>query len=169
MIYGITGFGLSKTLNCPPYEASQYIDAFYARYPRVRAYYDELLADARETGYVETYFGRKRKIEGINDANKMQRSIADREAMNMPIQGTAADMIKLAMIGIDAKIREKNLQGSMILQIHDELVFDVPKDEEEIFQILIRSVMEEILVHGRQYVFPDAVTESKDRHINPST
>ncbi len=168
VIYGITGFGLSKTLGCPPYEASQYIDAFYARYPRVRAYYDELLADARETGYVETYFGRQRKIEWINDANKLQRSIAEREAMNMPIQGTAADMIKLAMIGIDAKIREKNLHGSMILQVHDELVFDVPKDEEGIFRILIREVMESILVHGRQYIYPDAVTESKDMHINSS-
>ena len=169
VIYGITGFGLSKTLGCPPYEASQYIDAFYARYPRVRAYYDELLADARETGYVETYFGRQRKIEWINDANKMQRSIAEREAMNMPIQWTAADMIKLAMIGIDAKIREKNLRGSMILQVHDELVFDVAKDEEEIFKTLIREVMEEVLVHGRQYILPDAVTESKDIHINSST
>lgn len=86
VIYGITGFGLSKTLGCSPWEATQYIDAFYARYPRVRAYYDELLADARDTGYVETYFDRRRVIQGINDANKMQRSIAEREAMNMPIQ-----------------------------------------------------------------------------------
>lgn len=168
VIYGITGFGLSKTLGCSPYEATEYINAFYARYPRVRAYYDELLADARETGYVETYFGRRRVIAWINDANKMQRAIAEREAMNMPIQWTAADMIKIAMIGIDAKIREKNLHGSMILQVHDELVFDVPRDEGEIFESLIRTVMEEILVHGRQYVFPDALTESKDTHINPS-
>ncbi len=86
VIYGITGFGLSKTLGCTPYDATEYINAFYARYPRVRAYYDELLADAREVGYVETYYGRRRKIEGINDANRMQRSIAEREAMNMPIQ-----------------------------------------------------------------------------------
>ncbi len=169
VIYGITGFGLSKTLGCSPWEATQYIDAFYARYPRVRAYYDDLIADARETGYVETYFGRRRVIQGINDANKMQRSIAEREAMNMPIQWTAADMIKLAMIGIDANIREKNLRGSMILQVHDELVFDVPQEEGEVFQSLIREVMEGVLIHGRQYVNPRAVTESKNTHINAST
>ncbi|MDD2693366.1 MAG: DNA polymerase [Candidatus Gracilibacteria bacterium] len=165
VIYGITGFGLSKTLGCSPFEANQYIEAFYARYPRVRAYYDELLADAREVGYVETYFGRRRKIESINDANKMQRSIAEREAMNMPIQGTAADMIKLAMIGIDAKIREKNLRGSMILQVHDELVFDVPREEEEIFTELIRETMENVLIHGRQYVISNALTESKNTQV----
>ena len=169
VIYGITGFGLSKTLGCSPWEATQYIDAFYARYPRVRAYYDELLADARDTGYVETYFDRRRVIQGINDANKMQRSIAEREAMNMPIQWTAADMIKLAMIGIDANIRERNLRGSMILQVHDELVFDVPQDEAEVFQSLIREVMEGVLIHGRQYVDPSVLTESKDSHINAST
>lgn len=165
VIYGITGFGLSKTLGCSPFEANQYIEAFYARYPRVRAYYDELLADAREVGYVETYFGRRRKTESINDANKMQRAIAEREAMNMPIQGTAADMIKLAMIGIDAKIREKNLHGSMILQVHDELVFDVPREEEEIFTELIRETMENVLIHGRQYVISDALTESKNTQV----
>lgn len=168
VIYGITGFGLSKTLNCSPFEANQYIEAFYARYPRVRAYYDELLADAREVGYVETYFGRRRRIDGINDANKMQRAIAEREAMNMPIQGTAADMIKLAMIGIDAKIREKNLRGSMILQVHDELVFDVPQDEEHIFTELIRETMENVLIHGRQYVISDAITESKNTQVSLS-
>ena len=168
VIYGITGFGLSKTLGCSPFEANQYIEAFYARYPRVRAYYDELLADAREVGYVETYFGRRRRIDGINDANKMQRAIAEREAMNMPIQGTAADMIKLAMIGIDAKIREKNLRGSMILQVHDELVFDVPQDEEEIFTELIREAMENVLIHGRQYVTSDALTESKNTQVSLS-
>ena len=168
VIYGITGFGLSKTLGCSPFEANQYIEAFYARYPRVRAYYDELLADAHEVGYVETYFGRRRKIESINDANKMQRAIAEREAMNMPIQGTAADMIKLAMIGIDAKSREKNLRGSMILQVHDELVFDVPREEEEIFTELIRETMENVLIHGRQYVISDALTESKNTQVSLS-
>jgi DNA polymerase-1 len=112
----------------------------------VRAYYDELLANARETGYVETYYGRRRRIDGINDANKTLRSIAEREAMNMPIQGTAADMIKLAMISLDAKIRENNLRGKMILQVHDELVFDVPQDEEMVFTEMIREVMETVLV-----------------------
>ena len=168
VIYGITGFGLSKTLGCTPWEANQYIDAFYARYPWVRAYYDQLLADAREVWYVETYFGRRRTIEGINDANKMQRSIAEREAMNMPIQWTAADMIKMAMIGIDARIREKNLRGSMILQVHDELVFDIALSEQDAFEWIIQEVMESVLLHGRQYVLADALTESKNTHIHPS-
>lgn len=107
VIYGITGFGLAKTLECNTWEAQKYVDAFYEKYPGVRTYYDTLLEDARKTGYVETYFGRRRYIAGINDANKTMRSIAEREAMNMPVQGTAADMIKIAMVEIDAKIRSR--------------------------------------------------------------
>jgi len=107
VIYGITGFGLAKTLDCNTWEAQKYVDAFYEKYPGVRIYYDELLENARKNGYVETYFGRRRYIPGVNDANKTMRSIAEREAMNMPVQGTAADMIKIAMIELDAKIRDK--------------------------------------------------------------
>ncbi len=145
VIYGITGFGLAKTLDCSTWEAQQYVDAFYARYPGVRTYYDALLENARRDGYVETYFGRRRYIPGVNDANKTIRSIAEREAMNMPIQGTAADMIKIAMVELDAKIREKWLLGSMILQVHDELVFDIPPSEKQEFEILVREVMEGVL------------------------
>jgi DNA polymerase-1 len=151
VIYGITGFGLSKTLGCSPYEANQYIDAFYTKYPKVREYYDILLENARKTGYVETYFGRRRYIHSINDANKTIRSIAEREAMNMPVQGTAADMIKLAMVELDAKIREKQLHGSMILQVHDELVFDIPENEQEIFEKLVREVMEGVLIKNSKF------------------
>jgi DNA polymerase I len=104
VIYGITGFGLAKTLDCSVTEAQQYVDAFYTRYPGVRTYYDTLLADARLNGYVETYHGRRRYIPGVNDANKTMRSIAEREAMNMPVQGTAADMIKIAMLDLDRRI-----------------------------------------------------------------
>ena len=107
MIYGITGFGLSKTLGTNPWEADVYIKAFYALYPLVQKYYDSLLEDARKNGYTETYFGRRRIIRGINDANKTIRSISEREAINMPIQGTAADMIKYAMIEIDRAIKMK--------------------------------------------------------------
>ena len=110
VIYGITGFGLAKTLDCSPWEAQQYVEAFYTKYPGVRTYYDTLLADARANGYVETYFGRKRYIPGVNDANKTMRAIAEREAMNMPVQGTAADIIKIAMVELDAKIRNMNLE-----------------------------------------------------------
>lgn len=104
VIYGITGYGLAKTLDCSVTEAQQYVDAFYIRYPGVRTYYDTLLENARRDGYVETYFGRRRYIPGVNDANRTMRSIAEREVMNMPIQGTAADMIKIAMIELDRHI-----------------------------------------------------------------
>lgn len=142
VIYGITGFGLAKTLDCNTWEAQKYVDAFYEKYPGVRIYYDELLENARKNGYVETYFGRRRYIPGVNDANKTMRSIAEREAMNMPVQGTAADMIKIAMIELDTKIREKQLVGKMILQVHDELVFDIPLSEKEIFEKMVRETME---------------------------
>lgn len=142
VIYGITGFGLAKTLDCSVTEAQQYVDAFYIRYPGVRIYYDTLLENARANGYVETYFGRRRYIPSVNDANKTIRSIAEREAMNMPIQGTAADMIKIAMIELDSRIAEKGLIGRMILQVHDELVFDIPVHEKEIFEVMVREVME---------------------------
>lgn len=145
VIYGITGFWLAKTLDCSIHDAQRYVDAFYEKYPKVREYYDLLLENARRDGYVETYFGRRRHIRGINDANKTIRSIAEREAMNMPIQGTAADMIKIAMIELDAKIRNKWLSGKMILQVHDELVFDIPVDEKEVFEKMVREVMEGVL------------------------
>ena len=142
VIYGITGFWLAKTLECNTWEAQKYVDAFYEKYPWVRKYYDTLLENARKDGYVETYFGRRRYIPWVNDANKTMRSIAEREAMNMPVQWTAADMIKIAMIQIDAIIRERWLKGSMILQVHDELVFDIPVSERETFEELVREVME---------------------------
>ena len=109
VIYGITGFGLAKTLECSPWEAQKYVDAFYEKYPGVKNFYDKLLEDGRKNGFVETFFGRKRFVPALNDANKTMRSIAEREAMNMPIQGTAADILKLAMIDISQKISEKNL------------------------------------------------------------
>jgi DNA polymerase I len=145
VIYGITGFWLAKTLDCSIHDAQRYVDAFYTKYPKVREYYDLLLENARWDGYVETYYWRRRYIRGIGDANKTIRSIAEREAMNMPIQGTAADMIKIAMIELDAKIRNKWLSGKMILQVHDELVFDIPVDEKEIFENMVREVMEGVL------------------------
>ncbi len=147
VIYGITGFGLAKTLEVGPWEAQKYIDAFYEKYPRVRTYYDDLLVNARERGYVETFFGRRRYIPGVNDANKTLRSMAEREAMNMPIQGTAADIIKIAMIDIFAKIRNDALPGKMLLQVHDELVFEVKDSDVANFCDVIQEIMEGILVN----------------------
>lgn len=152
VIYGITGFWLAKTLECNTWEAQKYVDAFYEKYPGVRIYYDNLLENARKNGYVETYFGRRRYIPGVNDANKTMRSIAEREAMNMPVQWTAADMIKIAMIDLDTNIREKWLNGSMILQVHDELVFDIPPSEKEVFEKMVREVMEGVLRNSGEFL-----------------
>jgi DNA polymerase I len=165
VIYGITGFGLAKTLDCSPWEAQQYVEAFYTKYPGVRTYYDTLLADARMNGYVETYFGRKRYIPGVNDANKTMRAIAEREAMNMPVQGTAADIIKIAMVELDAHIRDKRLHGSMILQVHDELVFDIPVSEKDIWEKLVREVMEGVM---NNYQLPITNTEQQ-KQVPPIT
>lgn len=145
VIYGITGFGLAKSLGTNPKEANEYIENFFREYPWVRKYYDTILGKARENGYVETYFWRKRFIRTINDANRMIRTSAEREAINMPIQGTAADVLKYAMIEIDSAIRDQNLSGKMLLQVHDELVFEIPKSEESIFLELVREKMEHVL------------------------
>jgi len=145
VIYGITGFWLAKTLDCSPWEAQEYINAFYVKYPGVRVYYDRLLEDARKYGYVETYFGRRRYIPWVNDANKTLRAMAEREAMNMPIQGTAADIIKVSMVDLDANIRNMSLKWHMILQVHDELVFDIPLSEKEVFEKIVRETMEGVL------------------------
>lgn len=155
VIYGITGFWLSKTLECSPWEANKYIESFYAKYPHVKEYYEEILENARASGYVETFFGRKRFTAGINDANKTLRQVAEREAMNMPIQWTAADILKLAMIELDRRITEEKLLGKMILQIHDELVFDVPIAEKEIFEKLIKEVMEDIMTIQKIRIIPE--------------
>ena len=152
VIYGITGFGLAKTLGAAPWEASQYIEAFYLRYPGVKKYYETILEEGRTLWYVETAFGRRRYIPWLTDANKMVRSAWEREAINMPIQWTAADMLKLAMLDIDAKVRTNKLHGSMILQVHDELVFDIPKDETTTWEKIVRESMEEILkIHTPKY------------------
>ncbi len=160
VIYGITGFGLSKTLGVPPHEATNYIHAFYEKYPWVRMYYDAILEEARKNGYVETAFGRRRSIPGVNDANKTIRSISEREAVNMPIQWTAADMIKLAMCDIDERIRDEYLDGKMILQVHDELVFDVPKSEEGIFRKIIQECMEGVLKKHEKKIISEYSTLS---------
>ncbi len=150
VIYGITWFWLAKTLNCNTWEAQKYVDTFYDTYPWVRSYYDTILENARIHTYVETYFGRRRYISGINDANKTLRGIAEREAINMPVQWTAADIIKIAMVELATKIRDRWLIGKMILQVHDELVFDIPISEKEIFETMVREVMEWVLEHSNK-------------------
>ncbi|MDD3793578.1 MAG: DNA polymerase [Candidatus Gracilibacteria bacterium] len=145
VIYGISSFGLSKMIGIPMGDAKTYINKFFESYPKVRIYLDNIIKDCEINKYVETYFGRKRYINGINDLNKIIKSAAEREATNMPIQGTSADIIKLAMIETQSFIEKNNLKSLMIMQVHDELVFDIFPGEEEIFEKEIPTIMENIL------------------------
>ncbi len=130
IIYGISAFGLSQRLAIPRTEAANTIDAYFREYPAIREFMDRTVNEAREAGYVETVSGRRRYFPDLNSGNQGLRGNAERAAINTPIQGTAADMIKLAMIRIDALLREKPYQTKMLLQVHDELVFDLALDEQ---------------------------------------
>lgn len=131
IIYGISAFGLSQRLAIPRTEAANIIDAYFREYPAIREFMDRTIHEARENGYVETVSGRRRHFPDLNSGNQNLRGNAERAAINTPIQGTAADMIKLAMIRIDALLRETPYRSKMLLQVHDELVFDLALDEKE--------------------------------------
>ena len=142
IIYGLSPFGLAQQLSIENREAAQFINAYFARYSGVKQYLDDILADTRATGVAKTLFGRIRPITEINSAQFQLRNFAERTALNSPLQGTAADFIKLAMISIDRRLTEENLQAKMILQVHDELVFEVPKNEIAAVSKLVREEME---------------------------
>lgn len=145
IIYGISAFGLSQRLGIGRSEAAQLIEQYFATYPRIKAYMTEIVDSAREKGYVETLLGRRRYIRDIHSANATVRGFAERNAINAPIQGTAADMIKLAMIRIHAEMRQRKLKSRMILQVHDELVFDAHLDELEELKQLVEDGMKNAL------------------------
>lgn len=144
VIYGISWFGLSKSMNISPSEANIYIEKFYEKYFQVRNYYNEVLEKSRKTWFVETFFWRRRFINGLNDANRIIRWQAEREAINMPIQWTAADVIKIAMINFSKFLESWNYKSKMIMQVHDELVFEVHKDELGLMKNKIREIMENV-------------------------
>ncbi len=146
VIYGISPFGLSKMIWISQADAKVYIDKFYEKYPKVGEYFAKIIAECEATGYVETWFGRKRYIAGINDKNMIIKKAAQREAMNMPIQWTSADIIKLAMIKVHEYFQLNNLKSRMIMQVHDELVFNVVPEEKELLQKEIPQIMENIIV-----------------------
>lgn len=141
IIYGISAFGLSQRLAIPRREAADIIDAYFAEFATVKAYMDKVINDARENEYVETILGRRRYLRDINSKNATMRGFAERNAINAPIQGSAADMIKVAMINIHKWMKKENLKSKMILQVHDELVFDVHQSEKEIIQKNIPEFM----------------------------
>jgi DNA polymerase-1 len=142
IIYGISAFGLSQRLNIPRQEARELIDEYFKNFPKVKEYMDNKIAEARDKGYVETLWGRKRFLENINSRNATLRGMAERNAINAPIQGSAADIIKIAMIRIHQDLKEKNYQSKLILQVHDELIFDVHKPELEALTGMVRERME---------------------------
>ena len=142
IIYGISAFGLADRLNIPRKEAKEIIDGYFDNFPGVKNYMDICISNAREKGYVETLFGRRRQLDDINSRNSIVRGVAERNAINAPIQGTAADVIKIAMIHIHQEMNELKLKSKMILQVHDELNFDVFLPELEIMKELVKRGME---------------------------
>ena len=144
IIYGLSAFGLAQQINVPQKEAAQFINAYFARYQGVKAYLDNVLVETRKTGVAKTLFGRIRPIPEINSPQVQLRNFAERTALNSPLQGTAADLIKLAMIRIDERLRTEKFAAQMILQVHDELLFEVPPDEREELEALVRKEMEEV-------------------------
>lgn len=142
IIYGISAFGLAERMEVSRSEAKQLIDDYFATYPGVKAYMDKSIEKAREQGYTETLFGRRCQLPDINSRNAVVRGYAERNAINAPIQGTAADIIKVAMINIDKRMREMQLRSKMTLQVHDELNFSVVPEEKETLQQLVTSEME---------------------------
>jgi DNA polymerase-1 len=145
IIYGISVFGLSQRLNIPRAEASEIIDSYFNEFKAIKTYMDMVINEARENGYVETILGRRRYLRDINSRNATMRGFAERNAINAPIQGSAADLIKIAMIKIHEYIQKKNLKSKMVLQVHDELVFDVYKPELKILQPKVEELMQTAL------------------------
>lgn len=142
IVYGISDFGLSQNIGISRKQAKNFIDTYFEEYPGVKAYTERMVQQAHELGYVETIAHRRRYLPDINSRNFNQRSFAERTAMNTPIQGSAADIIKIAMIHMEAALKEKGLQATMLLQVHDELIFEAPAEEIETLAKLVPSVMD---------------------------
>jgi len=142
IIYGQSAFGLSQNLGISRTEAKSIIDAYFTQYPTIKTYMDNAVAKAREKGYVETIMKRRRYLKDINSSNAVTRGFAERNAINAPIQGSAADIIKIAMIRVDKAMQEASLKSKMLLQVHDELVFDVHVDEVDALQEIVKREME---------------------------
>ena len=145
VIYGISSFGLSETLNIGRKEAEQFIKQYFDRHPGVKQYIEQLISETTEKGFVTTLFGRKRPVPELKNQNRNIRQLGERLAVNSPIQGTAADIIKLAMISIQERLRAESLQARMILQVHDELLFELPESELQAVECIVRGGMEGVI------------------------
>ena len=145
IVYGMSDYGLSQSLGCPVYQAKEYITTYFNKFPGVKAYTDRSIEFAKENGYVKTLLNRRRKILEISSSNYLTRKFGERASMNMPLQGTASDIIKLAMVRVDQEIKKRNLKSKLILQIHDELIVDTAKDELNIIVNLLKDTMENVV------------------------
>ena len=145
IVYGMSDYGLSQSLGCPVYQAKEYITTYFNKFPGVKAYTDRSIEFAKENGYVKTLLNRRRKILEISSSNYLTRKFGERASMNMPLQGTASDIIKLAMVRVDQEIKKRNLKSKLILQIHDELIVDTAKDELNIRVNLLKDTMENVV------------------------
>lgn len=144
IVYGISAFGLGEDLSVSRKEAQEYIDLYFETYPGVKAYLDRLVAEGKEQGYVSTLYGRRRPIPELKSSNFMQRSFGERVAMNSPIQGTAADVMKIAMIGVDQELAKRGLRSRIVLQVHDELLIETWKEEAQI----VKEILEDKMKHA---------------------
>ena len=142
IVYGMSAFSLSQDIHVTVSEAKDYMERYFATYPGVRQYMTDIVAQAREQGYVETLYHRRRALPELRSSNFIQRSFGERVALNMPIQGTAADVMKLAMLRVDERIRREGLAAKLIMQVHDELIVECPEAERETVETLLRQEME---------------------------
>ena len=142
LIYGKQAFSLSQDLGITKAKAEEYINDYFDKYPSIKEFLDNTVKQTKETGYTKTYFGRIRYVPEINSSNFLQRGIGERIAMNTPIQGTAADIIKIAMIKVYNRIKKENLKSRLILQVHDELLIETYKEEKEIIKNILKDEME---------------------------
>ncbi len=155
ILYGLGAYGLSQRLGIGRTEAQKIIDDYLNKYPGIKKYVEDTIATTQKKGYAETLCGRRRYFPNINSQNRNLRSADERAAINLPIQGTAADMMKIAMIGIHKRFKERKLRTMMILQIHDELLFEVPENELELVQQIVREEMQNSLSLGEVPVVVD--------------
>ena len=143
IVYGISSFGLSQDLDISKKEAGEYIERYFETYPGIKGFLDGLVAGAREKGYVTTMYGRRRPIPELKSPNFAQRSFGERVAMNSPIQGTAADIIKIAMIRVHDRLRDEGLKSKLILQVHDELLIEAYEEEADRVEQILQEEMEQ--------------------------
>ena len=150
IVYGISAFGLSEDLSISRKEAKEYIERYFETYPKVKEFLDSLVKQGKEQGYVTTLYGRRRPIPEFKSSNFMQRQFGERVAMNSPIQGTAADIMKIAMIAVDKELRMRNMKSRLVLQVHDELLIETWKEEEE----EVREILKEGMMHAADLSVP---------------